>query len=75
MMGKEASMTYRGHVKNGQIALDEPAQLPEGVAVSVQLLEDAVHITKPRERKKPEKILPLRMPGGSLAEELVRDRR
>ncbi len=32
-------MTYRGHVKNGQIALDKPAQLPEGVEVNVEIVE------------------------------------
>jgi hypothetical protein len=30
---------YRGHVRNGQIALDQPATLPEGAEVSVQLLQ------------------------------------
>jgi len=32
-------MTYRGHIKNGQITLDEPAQLPEGAEVSVEVVE------------------------------------
>lgn len=32
-------MTYRGHVKNGQITLDEPVSLPEGVEVSVEVLK------------------------------------
>lgn len=32
-------MTYRGHVKNGQIALDEPAALPEGVEVTVEIVD------------------------------------
>jgi hypothetical protein len=31
-------MTYRGHVKNGQITLDEPASLPEGAEVQVQVV-------------------------------------
>lgn len=31
-------MTYRGHVKNGQIQLDEPARLPEGAEVQIVLL-------------------------------------
>jgi hypothetical protein len=31
-------MTYRGHVKNGQITLDEPVELPEGAAVNVDLV-------------------------------------
>ncbi len=29
-------MTYRGHIQNGQIILDEPADLPEGTRVSVE---------------------------------------
>jgi hypothetical protein len=36
-----AVMPYRGHVRNGQIALDQPAALPEGAEVSVQLVETA----------------------------------
>ena len=32
-------MSYRGHVKNGQILLDEPARLPEGVEVNVAVVE------------------------------------
>ena len=31
-------MTYRGHIQNGQIILDEPANLPEGTRVSVEPL-------------------------------------
>ncbi len=31
-------MTYRGHVKNGQITLDEPVELPEGAAVNVDVV-------------------------------------
>jgi hypothetical protein len=31
-------MTYRGHIKNGQILLDEPARLPEGAKVVVELV-------------------------------------
>jgi hypothetical protein len=33
-------MTYRGRVKNGQITLDEPAHLPEGAQVNVQVVEN-----------------------------------
>jgi hypothetical protein len=33
-------MNYRGHVKNGVVLLDEPAQLPEGAAVCVELAEE-----------------------------------
>lgn len=34
-----AIMTYRGHIKNGQITFDEPAQFPEGAEVIVSLVE------------------------------------
>ena len=30
-------MTYREHIKNGQILLDEPARLPEGVEVQIEI--------------------------------------
>jgi len=33
-------MTYRGHVENGQITLDDPARLPEGTRVSIEVMED-----------------------------------
>ena len=32
-------MTLRGHVKNGQIAFDEPVSFPEGAEVIVALVE------------------------------------
>ena len=35
------TMIYSGHVRNGQIALDEPARLPEGAAVSISVLEQS----------------------------------
>jgi hypothetical protein len=34
-------MTYRGHVKSGQVVLDEPTQLPEGTEVSVEVAPSA----------------------------------
>ena len=34
-------MTYSGHVRSGQIALDEPARMPEGAAVSVSVLDQS----------------------------------
>jgi hypothetical protein len=37
----ETINTYCGHVKNGQIALDQPVVLPEGAEVSVRLRSDA----------------------------------
>lgn len=33
-------MTYRGHVKNGQIALDEAVALPEGAEVTVEIVSN-----------------------------------
>jgi hypothetical protein len=32
-------MTYRGHVENGKILLDESAPLPEGAEVHVEVVE------------------------------------
>jgi hypothetical protein len=31
-------MTYRGHIKNGTVVLDEPVALPEGAEVAVSLM-------------------------------------
>jgi len=33
-------MTYRGHIKNGQIILDEPTRLPEGAEVRVEVTDN-----------------------------------
>jgi len=33
-------MTYRGHIKSGQIVLDEPVALPEGAEVNVDVVEN-----------------------------------
>jgi hypothetical protein len=68
-------MTYRGHIKNGQVALDEQAQLPEGAAVQIEVLEEKSWITSPANPQPLRKIRPLQMPGGSLSDELIRDRR
>ncbi len=32
-------MSYRGHVRNGVVVLDEPAALPEGATVEVEEVE------------------------------------
>jgi hypothetical protein len=34
-------MTYRGHIKNGQITLDKAIPMPEGAEVQVELIEKA----------------------------------
>lgn len=31
-------MTYRGHVRNGTVVLDPPAELPEGAAVEISVV-------------------------------------
>lgn len=31
-------MTYKGHIKNGSVVLDEPVALPDGAAVTVDLI-------------------------------------
>ena len=33
-------MTYRGHIKSGQIVLDEPVALPEGAEVNVEVVKN-----------------------------------
>jgi hypothetical protein len=68
-------MTNRGHVKNGQIMLDEPARLPEGAPVRVEVEERSARIASPRPRAKLRPFQPIRLPGDSLADALVRDRR
>ena len=35
----ETLMTYRGHVKDGQILLDDPVSLPEGVEVQIAVCD------------------------------------
>lgn len=30
-------MTYQGHIENGHVVLDEPAELPEGASVTVSI--------------------------------------
>jgi hypothetical protein len=37
-------MTYRGHVKDGVIVLDDPSTLPEGLAVIVSPIETPLDI-------------------------------
>ncbi len=42
-------MTYRGHVRNGVVVLDEPVELPDGAAVRVELAEEQPACEEPRE--------------------------
>lgn len=30
-------MTYKGHIKNGKVVLDDPMDLPEGATVRIEL--------------------------------------
>jgi hypothetical protein len=68
-------MTYRGHIENGQVAFDEPAQLPEGTAVKVEVIEPQGRITSPKKRMPLRDITPIELPGGPLSEDIIRDRR
>lgn len=36
-------MTLRGHIERRQVVLDEPANLPDGTAVAVQVCDNGVH--------------------------------
>lgn len=68
-------MTYRGHIKNGQVTLDEPAHLPEGAEVKVEILETTARITRPKTPRPLRKFEPIKLPGGPLSDDIVRDRR
>jgi hypothetical protein len=68
-------MMYRGQVKDGRISLDPPAYLAEGTVVTVMIAEVRPEISRSQPRKPLGQISPLRMPGGSLGDEIVRDRR
>ena len=37
-------MTYRGHIKNGCVVLDDPVQLPEDSRVLIQPVESAASL-------------------------------
>jgi hypothetical protein len=66
-------MTYRGHIKNGRILLDEPAQLPEGAPVNVELIEEDADEQRRQHRRR--EFEPIEMPGGPLSDDIIRDRR
>ncbi|HVS71966.1 MAG TPA: hypothetical protein VHQ47_11985 [Phycisphaerae bacterium] len=68
-------MTYRGQVTKGQILLDEPIPLPDGAIVRVEITEPKVRITRPKRPERLRKFDPITMPGGSLADDLVSERR
>jgi hypothetical protein len=68
-------MTYSGHVKNGQILLDEPADLPEGASVKIEIAQTQACITRPKVRRDPPKFEPIKNMGPSLSVQLIKDRR
>jgi hypothetical protein len=68
-------MTYRGQVKNGQITLDEPARLPEGARVNVEVVEEDHASMAAKRRQSIRDFPPIEMPGGPLSDDIVRDRR
>jgi len=67
-------MTLHGYIHNGEIALDERVPLPEGARVRVEVITEK-RLSTPQARKPLAHFEPVDLPGGSLAEELVRDRR
>lgn len=38
-------MTYKGHIKNGVVVLDEPVNLPDGAEVDVEVRSTHTHPT------------------------------
>ena len=66
-------MTYRGHIKNGQITLDEPARLPEGAEVNVEVVQELADERRREHRR--HDFEPIEMPGGPLSDDIIRDRR
>jgi hypothetical protein len=68
-------LTYRGHVANGQITLDEQAQLPEGAEVKIEVVEKKVRITRPKKRLPRRDFTPIELPGGPLSDDIIRNRR
>jgi len=68
-------MTYRGHVKNGEIKLDEPARLPEGAEVNVEVVQEPAHPSGQQQRMRRRDFEPIEMPGGPLSDDITRDRR
>jgi predicted DNA-binding antitoxin AbrB/MazE fold protein len=47
-------MTYRGHIHNGVVVLDEPVTLPEGAKVEVNVV-----VTGEEASKKPRRLIDL----------------
>lgn len=68
-------MTYRGQVRNGSIALDQPVSLPDGTRVTVEVVPQNERVSQGKPRAKLQEFSPIHLPGGSLADEIVRDRR
>jgi hypothetical protein len=68
-------MTYRGHIQNGQITLDEPAELPDGAEANIEIIEKGLRIAQPQQRKPLQDIKPIELPGGPLSDDIIRDRR
>jgi len=40
-------MTYKGHIKNGMVVLDEPLRLPEGSQVLIQPVAAVASVATP----------------------------
>jgi hypothetical protein len=46
---EEACMSYKGHIRNGVVVLDEPVELPDGAEVRVEAVVRADDINSLRE--------------------------
>jgi hypothetical protein len=66
-------MTYAGHIKDGQILLDEPTPLPEGARVTVEI--ERIAERKSFRESRMDGFKPIQIAGDSLAEQIIRDRR
>jgi hypothetical protein len=68
-------MTFQARVRNGRVVLDPPASLPEGAKLEIHVVDQPPTITPPKKRAALRNLKPIELPGDSLAEELIRDRR
>jgi len=46
---KDHAMTYRGHIENGAVVLDEPAHLADGARVRVEVINETDDASQVRE--------------------------
>lgn len=67
-------MTYHAYVMDGKVTFKELSTLPDGTSLRIEV--DGPSPTAPAENKmKLREFKPVEMPGESLADDIVRDRR